>query len=704
MSFPAHSRGASLFGVLMLVGILSSVAVGLESSYASVNSSALLAQGAMVSPRGAPSGIGSSQLSRGFATLEMGVNSGVYGIKYDSDAFKNLTCGVGNDFIAKLDRVEDQNPSAIYYSDSKGNPTSIKAQCVYSPRGGQFSGRSEWGATIPSRSCGANGANPWRCYVKVCWPSSKTGGGEVCRVGKSPLDVGQSVSEGVDSNQRGVAQGRAETILNDPTLNPEEKKAALESIKTPLDQGQQNALLQSFQAEKKQVETELIASKKEEQELRSLAEGCDGFGVVSCDVYTEGADRAKQKNEELQEKLEALSQAEKFFLSPADSPKDVNEKKKESQPEVPRNEHDQTFIIYRERPSDPYRDFFGKNANQDEDRYLCERYNDRDACMRISTGGYGSAGARGGYPGGGQSSRCGGQQPNFGGGLGGIITGVISLFSRNNNSGDCTADGVPKPRCTLTASPKNISKPGEQVTLSWQSDDAFAATLSNRGSVGVNGSEVVQPQQTTTYMLSLQGYKNTQTGQVLSGQCSTQVTVGGTTTPTGNDPKAQISCSPQSADVGMSVAVSFSCLNSNTSSGSGFSTNNQLSGSATPVVTAPTIGSNSVTYGVTCSKEGKTDSAQCTVEVNKTSIVLVANPKNVERREESNIGWVTAGMQSCTISSPQLSDFTNNNTGNTSTSGVVRTPPLTNDATFVLTCTSRSGATKTAETKVEVEN
>ncbi len=204
-------------------------------------------------------------------------------------------------------------------------------------------------------------------------------------------------------------------------------------------------------------------------------------------------------------------------------------------------------------------------------------------------------------------------------------------------------------------------------------------------------------------------------GTPQQGQCTTQVTVGAQTPTSGTDtgtssdkPKAQISCQPKIADVGMTVSISYACQNASTSKGDNFSTDNQQSGSATADVTSPTAGSTNITYGLTCSKDGQTDSAQCTVNVNKPSIVLVGNPKNVKSGAVSNIGWVTGAMESCVISSPTLgSDWKPGGaldaSGNPQTSGAVKSPALTQSTKFVLNCTTKAGGTKTAETTVEIQ-
>jgi len=200
-----------------------------------------------------------------------------------------------------------------------------------------------------------------------------------------------------------------------------------------------------------------------------------------------------------------------------------------------------------------------------------------------------------------------------------------------------------------------------------------------------------------------------------TAQCQVQVTVTPPTTATGGGgtageqpigqekPSAQISCQPLIADVGMQIAISYACQNAASSAGDGFSTNNALSGSATATVGKPALGATTATYGVTCSNQGQTDSKQCTVEINRIAMTLVTSPKKIKSGESVNVGWVTGGMESCVIASPTHAEFTTQNASTTKTSGTATSPKLTQNATFVLSCTTKAGGTKTATTEVVVE-
>lgn len=164
---------------------------------------------------------------------------------------------------------------------------------------------------------------------------------------------------------------------------------------------------------------------------------------------------------------------------------------------------------------------------------------------------------------------------------------------------------------------------------------------------------------------------------------------------------AQISCQPQLADVGMQVGITFAC-SSGTAVGQGFSTNGQNSGSAQATTTSPGAGIQAINYGLTCTNQGVSESKQCTVTLNKPSLIFVANPKEINSGERSAIGWVTAGIESCIISSPELSSFTSEHASSPKKSGTVQTPALAADATFVLKCTTLAGGTRTATTTVDV--
>lgn len=184
---------------------------------------------------------------------------------------------------------------------------------------------------------------------------------------------------------------------------------------------------------------------------------------------------------------------------------------------------------------------------------------------------------------------------------------------------------------------------------------------------------------------------------VYSGACVTNWKCAG---PNGA-PIAQISCQPEVADAGMTLAIAYSC-SSGTASSSAFTVTTQPAGSATTTVASPPAGTNTATYTLTCTDEGKTSGAQCSVQVGKPSIILVGNPKTVALNGISLLGWITSGMESCVISSPDQADFTARNSYNTSPNGAATTSPISSQASFLLHCVTLAGGTKDATTTISV--
>lgn len=166
-------------------------------------------------------------------------------------------------------------------------------------------------------------------------------------------------------------------------------------------------------------------------------------------------------------------------------------------------------------------------------------------------------------------------------------------------------------------------------------------------------------------------------------------------------PEAKITCEPSTADVGMDIAISYSCTNSARSDGEGFNTDGRLQGRDR--VTIGSDADKTATYTLTCKKGELTTSARCTVQVSKPSIVMVANPQTVAPGEASSIGWITTGMKSCTVSSDDMPSFTERNASNTSVNGMATTDPINGSVDVTLRCTTLGGATKSAVTTIRVQ-
>lgn len=166
-------------------------------------------------------------------------------------------------------------------------------------------------------------------------------------------------------------------------------------------------------------------------------------------------------------------------------------------------------------------------------------------------------------------------------------------------------------------------------------------------------------------------------------------------------PTAQLSCQPLLADAGMTLAITYAC-STGTSVGSGFSTNGALSGAITTVLATPPAGANTAIFGLTCTNQGQTATASCSVQVAKPAIVLVANPKSVASGEKVTIGWVTSGMEECTISSVQQDDFTEKYVGKKNVNGVAETSPITEPTDILFSCTTVGGNVREVTTTILV--
>ncbi len=201
-----------------------------------------------------------------------------------------------------------------------------------------------------------------------------------------------------------------------------------------------------------------------------------------------------------------------------------------------------------------------------------------------------------------------------------------------------------------------------------------------------------QPQQPPAGACSAGSWRATYSGVCVTGwQCiSTE------------GPKAELSCEPKVADVGMTLAITYGC-SSGTASSTSFKVTTQPGGSATTTIVAPPAGTNTATYTLACTDNGKTTGAQCSVQVSRTNIILVANPKTVPANGTSLLSWLTTGMQSCIISSPDQADFTARNSSNTSVTGAATTSAIASSARFLLHCETLSGATKDATTTIQVQ-
>lgn len=659
---------------------------------------------------------------------------------------QNKKCSVGEDYLIKLQDAVDPTTkrikkAALLYTTKDGKRVDPANQCI-DPKGVRIAYTIESvkynDVQIPRRSCSAAG---WKCYVTFCKPKGFSGDAltqEECITIPNPASVGGEVSAQKAMDSSGFTSDIQKITANGTV----EEKAALSAYLAPTGASAQSGVLNSFDIsnQKEVVQDRLLQRDIATTNYDECMSGVIWSAVSGCRAEREALTEAELKVKAEQERLadytrnaQLLSNSQTGLTPGSNS---IEEELKKPCP-FPSTE-------------------FGCYGNTSVPAKESNTFQNCPGGPNCPGGTWNpNKGQLEGSGAGNQPSPSPAPRASSGSGfnLGQImplLSSALKLFQGTQTAA--------QPSCKLTVTPANVEA-GKPATLSWTTENSQAAYLSNQGQVGPSGSIQIQPQYSTTYSMQVTGYPQQaqqqqqpynpytnpygqqQQGQYVwnpylgeytyvqappqqygqpngqayssqpaqpagpppQAQCSTQVTVGAASaTTTAAKPKAQISCQPRLADVGMQVALSFACQNSAASVGRGFSTGGQLSGSASAVVEKPALGTRAVTYGLTCSKDGQMDSAECTVEIHRSSVVLVANPKVIQPGETTNVGWVTSGMESCTISSSDLQPFTEANENNFSTGGTAKTPVLGQNTKFVLTCTTKAGGTKIAETEVVV--
>lgn len=171
----------------------------------------------------------------------------------------------------------------------------------------------------------------------------------------------------------------------------------------------------------------------------------------------------------------------------------------------------------------------------------------------------------------------------------------------------------------------------------------------------------------------------------------------------GSAPTASLACQSQVADVNTNFKITYTCQNATASIGGGFDTGGQISGVASVLITPPPAGYNTATYTLACNNGSQTVGTQCSVQINQPAIALTANPSTVSSGATSTVGWVTSGMQTCVVSSPDMPGFTTQNANYTNVNGVAVTPAITATSRVFLDCKTFGGGTRSASTTIIVQ-
>ena len=184
-----------------------------------------------------------------------------------------------------------------------------------------------------------------------------------------------------------------------------------------------------------------------------------------------------------------------------------------------------------------------------------------------------------------------------------VVAEILDLLTQSGAFVTVESPGTPpppapRPSVTLTAEPNFIVR-GEPVTLRWMSQNATSTVLSpGIGPVATNGSLVVSPSSTTTYMITVKGEGG-------EASASVRVTVREPTPP----PSVTLTAEPESIVRGESVTLRWLSQNA---------TSAELSPGVGSVATSGSLRitpSRTTTYTITVEGEGGEASAAVTVTV-----------------------------------------------------------------------------------------
>jgi hypothetical protein len=256
-----------------------------------------------------------------------------------------------------------------------------------------------------------------------------------------------------------------------------------------------------------------------------------------------------------------------------------------------------------------------------------------------------------------------------------------------DGNGNCvTRPPVAVAECVfLTATPSAIA-PGQAVTLAWQTKNATSISIDNGvGSVSpvANGSTVVHPTQTTTYVATV-------TGTSGSVNCQTTVTV--TTVP-----PAQcvfLTGTPASIKPGESATLAWKTLNATS-----ISIDNGI-GLVTPTGEGSRVVTPTVTTTYIATVTGATGSVNCQTTITVTDIppppaqcvFLTATPNMINAGDAVNLSWKTLYAGTVTI---------DNGVGQVAAEGSTTVHP-TQNTTYVLTATGPNNTTVNCQASVTI--
>jgi len=261
-------------------------------------------------------------------------------------------------------------------------------------------------------------------------------------------------------------------------------------------------------------------------------------------------------------------------------------------------------------------------------------------------------------------------------------TNRLTVFLRGTPGASVTIEvrrsdsPVPPPEVTFSADPMSITL-GDSSTLTWQTTYADIVIIDHDiGEVSASGSEVVTPQETTTYILAAIGP---------GGSTTESVTVTVTTLP----PTVEIEADPETIHVGESATLSWSSTNAESCVIEPDVGVVDLEGwiTVTPIETT--------TYTIAATGPGgtATDSVTVTVTEPAPTVEISADPDSIHIGEPATLSWTSTHANTCMIE-PDI--------GSVDPTGSITVSP-SETTTYTITATG-PGGTATASVTVTIVN
>ena len=399
-------------------------------------------------------------------------------------------CTLGYDYLVKMEDVKDPKTGVTTKVGLTYATKDDKTPRIFGPKGTQCPSVPAT-ATVPAhtpptkvaprppeigeRTCTATG---WKCYVTFCKPKGFSGAAlsqEECITITPPVGINQpmKIQETVDSNLKGLVTN---AILNG---TPEEQKVATEytpALSSPVQDSIRNSLNEKIELSEGTLEQYKIETADLEKKIQAL--GCtpdpDADYGPECNKLTRDLMANQDMHDEELIRKEALAAQAKSLgdvstggLKPAGTPARTDcLDARDCAQKVYYAPGDSTFGY--KCPGgpgcpggewDPKKGMLVDNTGVDcrkpefRTHSLCTsdtRSNEAEKNRQSSQG---------------SGLNLGQYMP--------LLAGLMQGFLQK------------EPSCTLTASPPSITQVGQPVTLSWRTENARSASLSNVGQVGL---------------------------------------------------------------------------------------------------------------------------------------------------------------------------------------------------------------------------